>query len=134
MPCCIAFWLSAGSGALCLLAGVDDLAVGAPSASFTNSELNGSVPVGDTWQGSGFREWGKVYVYTGKKGGGLPQNATTVIETTDDLTGLGMVLAAVDIDEDGSGADGGDTHSYTDHRHSRCPAWLPRNTILYNLR
>ena len=67
--------------------GVDDLAVGAPSASFTDEQLNATFPVGDTWQGDGFREWGKVYIYLGHRGYGLAPTAATVIETADDLTG-----------------------------------------------
>ena len=68
--------------------GVDDLAVGAPSASFTDEQLNATFPVGDTWQGDGFREWGKVYIYLGHRGYGLAPTAATVIETADDLTGV----------------------------------------------
>jgi hypothetical protein len=35
--------------------GVDDLAVGAPSASFEAWELNATSPVPDSWRGDGFR-------------------------------------------------------------------------------
>ena len=53
--------------------GVDDLAVGAPSASFDH--LNATVPVDDSWQGNGFREWGRVYIYLGHRGVGLAPTA-----------------------------------------------------------
>ena len=79
--------------------GVDDLAVGAPSASF--ERLNASAPVPDSWVGNGFLEWGKIYIFKGAKATGLGANYSAVIETTDDLTGLGAVLAAADLDGDG---------------------------------
>ena len=78
--------------------GLDDLAVGAPAASFEG--LNASFPVNDAWLGNGFREWGKVFIYTGQKHTGLASNASVIIETTDDLTGLGTKLFAVDINGD----------------------------------
>ena len=79
--------------------GVDDLAVGAPSASF--DQLNATVPVDDSWQGNGFREWGRVYIFLGHRGSGLAPTAATTIETTDDLTGFGELLYGQDLDEDG---------------------------------
>ena len=79
--------------------GIDDLAVGAPSASF--DQLNATVPVGDSWEGNGFREWGRVYIYLGRRGVGLAPAAATTIETTDDLTGFGSVLFGQDLNSDG---------------------------------
>eukprot|EP01052_Picozoa_sp_SAG31_P001570 SAG31_NODE_53_length_30139_cov_31.002197_12_plen_911_part_00 len=78
--------------------GVEDLAVGAPSASFDH--LNSTVPVSDSWVGDGFREWGRVYLYKGQKQIGLAANASVIIQTEDDLTGLGSTLFAADLDGD----------------------------------
>ena len=80
--------------------GVDDLAVGAPSASFDH--LNATLPVGDEWVGDGFREWGRVYLYRGARQLGLSVNASVVLQTRDDLTGLGTALSVADINGDGS--------------------------------
>lgn len=73
--------------------------MGAPSASFT--QLNATVPVDDARQGNGFREWGKVYIYAGSRKLGLSAEPVAVIETQDDLTGLGVVLSSADLDQDG---------------------------------
>eukprot|EP00750_Incisomonas_marina_P002215 INCI12155.2.p1 GENE.INCI12155.2~~INCI12155.2.p1 ORF type:complete len:828 (-),score=116.71 INCI12155.2:164-2647(-) len=79
------------------LDGVDDLCVGAPMSAW-----NDTLPISDDTPAMRF--WGQVDCFFGRSGTGLPNLpdiADISIRTRRDLTGLGMVLRAADLDGDG---------------------------------
>ena len=89
--------------------GMDDLVVGAPHASFNDSEIEmplaseahfrRDVPsLGIAPEPSLCRFWGKVFIYFGSNStGGISEHPDVTISTSSDLTGLGWVLKAGDL-------------------------------------
>ena len=78
--------------------GVDDLAIGAPVASWEEDEI----VLSDTAEPHP-RVWGRAYVYCGAKGAGISSQSKPCAEfqTRDDFTTLGHTLRAGDVDGDG---------------------------------
>ena len=75
--------------------GVDDLAVGAPFASW---DEEAPVPFASEIT---FRYWGRVYVFFGRQGTGLASVPDVSIDTKDDFTMSGLTLESLDCDRDG---------------------------------
>eukprot|EP00466_Bigelowiella_natans_P017658 jgi/Bigna1/141182/aug1.61_g15890 len=74
--------------------GVCDLIVGAPESGWNNS-----LPIHD--EEPHVRLWGTIYIFLGRAGEGLRKTADITVRTRQDFTGLGLVLAAGDVNDDG---------------------------------
>ena len=76
--------------------GIDDLAVGAPGASWSDEELPN---VGDGTPH--IRVWGEVAIFFGRRELGLSSTPGARITSRDDLTALGLVMHSGDVNGDG---------------------------------
>eukprot|EP00756_Hemistasia_phaeocysticola_P018054 Hpha_TRINITY_DN15571_c2_g14::TRINITY_DN15571_c2_g14_i1::g.106278::m.106278/K01127/E3.1.4.50; glycosylphosphatidylinositol phospholipase D len=76
--------------------GIDDLAVAAPTASAWNT-----TQVVPDDQYPEMRVWGRVLVFYGRNGSGLPSSPDLTFHTEDPLTALGLTLSTGDLNQDG---------------------------------